>query len=417
VVPGAGLEPAKGYPRGILSQFCAFPYQHPPHTKPSKTGRIEQPTVLLDCLGFPWFGHGHNTGTAPFRFQSRPGGELGSVYPNSSPSYPAPNKKALANARISIPALGLLAGPLLADAQQSGKMARIGVLRHHASPTTHDEAFRQGLRDLGRVEGKNISFEYRFVGGKRDLYPSLLEELIRLKVDIIVTTAGAGLAARKATKTIPIVMGWGADAVENGLAASLARPGGNVTGLSEQYSEINAKLLELLHETLPNATQVAFLWNPTRATYARTYKKAQAVAPSLGLTIQSLALRHPSEIESLLEQAAQQRADALLVMGRMYTTFGPQIGEFAAKNRIPVFSVSTVNLEKHFGLLAYTHDRHDMFRRAATHVDKILKGAKPADLPMQLPVKFNMVVNLKTAKELGITIPSSILYRADKVIK
>ncbi len=208
-----------------------------------------------------------------------------------------------------------------------------------------------------------------------------------------------------------------ADAVENGLVASLARPGGNVTGMTEQYSEINIKLLELLHETLPKVTRVGFLWTSPSRVYGRTFRAAQAVAPALGLTIQSLALRHPKEIDSVLEAAAQEQAGALLVMGRVYITFGRRIAEFAAKNRVPVFSVAPRAVKEHFGLLSYSPYFIDMFRRAATYVDKILKGTKPADLPVQQPVKFILVVNLKTAKQLGITIPPEVLYQATKVIK
>ncbi len=317
-------------------------------------------------------------------------------------------------------ALGLLAGPLPTEAQQqAGKVYRIGNLSLRAGPSAPDEAFRQALRDLGWIEGQNIAIEYRWAAGKRDRYPALVEELIRLKVDIIVSAAGAAgvRAAKKATSTIPIVMVTAADAVENGLVASLARPGGNVTGMSEQYSEINMKLLELLHETLPKVTRVAFLWKPTASVYERTFRAAQSVAPALGLKIQSLALRHPKEIDSVLEGAAQERAGALLVMGRMYITYGRRIAEFAAKNRMPVFSIMSLAVEKHFGLLAYDRDRIDTFRRAATYVDKILKGAKPSDLPVQRAAKFSLVVNLKTAKQLGITIPPNILYQATKVIK
>ena len=313
----------------------------------------------------------------------------------------------------------------LAEAQQAGKMPRIGYLKRGAGPRARDEAFRQALRDLGWIEGQNIAIEYRWAAGKIDRLPALAQELVSLEVDLIVT-AGRRVtqAAKNATSTIPIVMALGADAVENGLVASLARPGGNVTGLSEQYSEVNTKLLELLHETLPKVTRVAFLWNPNSPVYARTFKAAQAVAPALELTIQSLEFDHyrkaelrPEKIESVLETAAQERAGALVAMGAMYHIFGRRIAAFAAKNHMPVFSVSRSAVEKHFGLLAYTHDGIDMHRRAAMYVDQILKGAKPADLPLQLPVKFILLVNLKTARALGITIPYSVLFQADKVIK
>ncbi len=318
---------------------------------------------------------------------------------------------------IGILALTFLSVLLPTEAQQAGKMARIGYLRHSRGPNARDEAFQKALRELGWVEGKNITIEYRWTAGKGDLLDALAQELVRLKVDLIVASTGGRVqAAMRATKTIPIVMAVAADAVENGYIDSLARPGGNVTGMSEQYAATNMKLLEVLHETLPKVTRVAFLWDPTSRTYKRTFKKAQAVAPALGLMIQSLALRNAEELESLLEGAVQEQAGALVVMGRMYANLGPRIAEFAAKNRMPVFSVHIPSVTK-FGLLAYAFDGTDMFRRAATYVDKILRGAKPSDLPVQRPVKFNLVVNLKTAKQIGVTIPPEVLYRADKVIK
>ncbi len=321
--------------------------------------------------------------------------------------------------------LGLFAAPLPAKAQQAGKAYRIGYLRHNTGPSRRDEVFRQALRDLGWIEGQNIAIEYRWAAGKMDRLPALAEELVRLKVDLIVTAIRPAVqAAKNATRTIPIVMLWCADAVENGLIASLARPGGNITGLSEQYAAVNAKLLEVLHETLPKVTRVAFLWNPASSAYARTFRKAQAVAPALGLMIQSLEFDHyrkaesrPEVLESLLETAVQERAGALLAMSGIYRLFGPQIAAFATKNRIPVFAVTPSAVEKHFGLLAYAPDWVDMSRRAATYVDKILKGAKPADLPVQQPIKYNLVVNLKTARPLGITIPPEVMFRATKVIK
>ncbi len=312
--------------------------------------------------------------------------------------------------------LGLLSGPLPTDAQKAGKVPRIGYLSFRAGPIAADEAFRQGLRDLGWIEGQNIAIEYRWAAGKRDRYPTLAEELVRLKVDLIVAATSAPIrAAKNATTTIPIVMVSGSNAVERGLVDSLARPGGNVTGMATQFSEVNAKLLELLHETLPKVTRFALLaGNPT----SPIWRRLQATGRALGLTIQPLAWgRHPEDLESVLEATAQERAGALLVSGSTYSRFGRQIAEFAAKNRMPVFSVNWPRVEKHFGLLGYGPDWPDMYRRAATYVDRVLKGAKPADLPVQLPVKFTLVVNLKTAKQLGITIPPDVLYRADKVIK
>ena len=318
---------------------------------------------------------------------------------------------------ISTLVLGLLAGPLVAEAQKAGKMPRIGFLSFRSGPRGPDEAFRQALRDLGWIEGQNIAIEYRWGAGKQGRYPALAEELVRLKVDVIVTTGRTVTqAAKNATKTIPIVMAVGADAVEHGLVASLARPGGNVTGMSEGYAEIHTKLLEVLHETLPKVTRVAFLWNDTPV-YARSLRAVQAVAPALGFTIQSLEFRPGEEIESVLEAAVQERAGALMVVTGMYRSSGRQIAEFAAKNRMPAFSMSRSSVGRYFGLISYGPHWPDMYRRSATYVDKILKGAKPADLPVQRPVKFSLVVNLKTAKQLGITIPPEVLYQATKVIK
>ena len=315
--------------------------------------------------------------------------------------------------------LGLLAAPLPAEAQQEGKIPRIGYLSHRARPPfAVDETFRQAMRDLGWIEGENIAIEYRWAARRWDRLPAMVEELLRLKVDLIVTqTRPIAQAAKNATTTIPIVMASGSDAVENGLVASLARPGGNVTGMSEQYSDMHTKLLELLHETLPKVTRVAFLGNPTSPTHVRTLRGLQSIAPALGLTIQSLELRHAEDIESVLEAATQERASALVVPAQMYSRLGKRIAEFAAENRVPVFSLSYGSVEKHFGLLAYAPDWREMGRRAAIYVDKILKGAKPWDLPVQRPAKFRLVVNLKTAKQLGITIPPNILYQATKVIK
>jgi len=306
----------------------------------------------------------------------------------------------------------------LAEAQKAGKVYRIGYLHFRGGPSASDKAFRQGLLDLGWVEGKNISIEYRWrAAGKPRRYAAKVEELVRLKVDLIVTAGRkATQAAKNTTKTIPIVMAVGADAVENGLVASLARPGGNVTGMSEGYAEVHTKLLEVLHETLPKVTRVAFLWKDSPV-YARAMRAVQAVAPALGLTIQSLEFRSGEEIESVLEAAVQERAGALMVVTGMYRSFGQQIAEFSAKSRVPVFSISRSSVRKYFGLIGYGPHWPDMYRRAATYVDKILKGAKPADLPVQRPVKFSLRVNLKTANQLGITIPPNVMYQATKVIK
>jgi putative tryptophan/tyrosine transport system substrate-binding protein len=310
-----------------------------------------------------------------------------------------------------------------AQAEQPRKMPLIGNLDYRAA-IDRDEAFFQALRDLGWIEGQNIAIEYRWAEGRIDRLPALAKELVGMKVDLIVARAAFAVrAAKSATTTIPIVMVRAADAVENGLIASLARPGGNVTGMSEDHADLHTKLLELLHETLPQVKRVAVLWNPASSTYTRSFRASQAVAPAFGLTIQSLQFDHypkpelREKIESVLEAAARERAGALVVMPAMYNILGRPIATFAAKNRMPVFSTTDRAVEKHFGLLAYTWGTTDMSRRAATYVDKILKGAKPADLPVERPRKFDLLINLKTAKQLGLTVPQSVLYRADRVIR
>lgn len=315
--------------------------------------------------------------------------------------------------------LGSLTTPFVIEAQQPGKVYRIGYLSHEAGPTATYEAFLQALHNLGWVEGENIAIEYRWTAREpQHRLLTLAEELVRLKVDLIVAvTASRVLAAMKATTTVPIIMASAADALESGLITNLAHPGGNVTGTSWQYSEVHTKLLERLHETLPQVTQVGFLWNPNRSVYMRTFKKVQAVAPALGLTIHSLEMHRAEELENALEAATQERVGALMVMGRIYSEYGRRIAAFVAQNRIPVFSVWTRSVEKRFGLLAYAPDRIETFRRVATYVDRILKGAKPGDLPVERPQKFDLIVNLKTAKALGITIPPIILYQATEIIR
>lgn len=310
-----------------------------------------------------------------------------------------------------------------ASAQRARKMPLIGYLDYSAA-TDKDEAFFQSLRDLGWIEGQNIAIKYQWAKGNLDRLPTLAKELVQLKVDLIVAkTATAIQAAKSATTTIPIVMVRGADAVENKLIASLALPGGNVTGMSEDQADLHTKLLELLHETVPQVKQVAVLWDPASATYTRSFRAIQTVAPTFGLTIQSLELNRYLEakvrfekLDGVLETAARKRVGALVVMPAMYNVLGQQIAAFATKNRMPVFTVSNA-VEKYFGLLAYTYSTNDMSRRAATYVDKILKGAKPADLPVERPRKLDLLINLKTAKQIDLTIPPNVLARADRVIR
>jgi ABC-type uncharacterized transport system substrate-binding protein len=316
-------------------------------------------------------------------------------------------------------ALSLLAPPLSAEGQQAGKVYRLGFLRwQDDAPDASLKALQQELRALGWIEGRNVAFEYRWAAGREDRLPRLAEELVRSKVDLIVTnTILCALAAKNATKTIPIVMTVGAEAVENGVVASLARPGGNVTGLSEHYASIHTKILGLLHETLPEVTRVAFLMDSTSPTFVRTREALQAAAPSLMLTIKAIEYRRDAEFEGALQAVARERVGALIVPGSILLANGRRIAEVAVKTRMPVFSINPTYVETHFGLLAYGPDFLDMYRRAATYVDKILKGAQPADLPVQQPSKFNLIVNLKTARQLGIAIPPIILHQATKVIE
>lgn len=316
-------------------------------------------------------------------------------------------------------AVVLLALGVIAEAQQPQRIPRIGYLHFRAGPSITDEAFFQALRDLGWIEGQSIAIEYRWAAGKRERYQALAEELVRLKVDIIVTAIrSVTQAAKNATSTIPIVMASAPDAVENGLVASLAHPGGNVTGMSEQHAEINTKLLELLHETLPNVTRVAYLGaDPTSPASVRIVRALQLAAPGLGLTIQPRTARKPEDLEGLWKAASQERTGALMVGGSVYSRLRRPIADLAAKNQVPVFSINWPLVEKYFGLLGYGPDWADMYRRAATYVDKILKGRKPADLPVQRPVKYTLIANLKAAKQIGLTIPPNVLARADRVIR
>ena len=321
-------------------------------------------------------------------------------------------------------ALGVLAAPLPVDAQQAGHIRRIGFLSLTLPPESSAEsvarvaAFRQGLREFGWIEGQNIAIEYRWAAGRLARLPALAEELVRLQVDLIVAGNNSVVqAAKNATTTIPIVMPLAADVVETGLVASLARPGGNITGRSDSAIELDGKLLELLKETVPQVTRVAILWNASDPYSVRRFTAAQDVARALGFTIHSLAVRHPDEIDRVLEAAAQDRPEALVVWAGIYNPFGPRIAAFAATHRVPVVSNAGAAVEQHFGLMAYAVNSDDMTRRVASYVDKILKGAQPGDLPIERPDKFDLVINLKTAEALGITIPPPILFQATKVIR
>ncbi len=320
-------------------------------------------------------------------------------------------------------ALGLLAGPLPAEAQQAGKVYRIGYLRFGCSSLATNQryiVFRQRLRELGYVEGQNLIIEYRCAGRKRKRRPELAAELVRLKVDVIVTQGAPGLirATQGATRTIPIVLiGIRVDPVEAGIVMSLARPGGNITGITNFDSELHPKRLELLKEAFPRISRVVILWRPGQQ--KQGMKAMEAAGQALGIQIQSVIAVPPYEHESAFSAISRESPDGLIV-GSSGLTLRPghraRIIEFTAKRRLP-----TIYNRSEFvnagGLMSYEADVKDLVRRVASYVDKILKGAKPADLPVEQPTKFELIINLKTAKALGLTIPPEILIQATKVIK
>jgi len=325
---------------------------------------------------------------------------------------------------IGILALGLLAGPLPAEAQQTGKVYRIGFLDYRLRSTTTDPRFvalRQGLRELGYVEGQNLVLEYRSAKGKRKRLPEVAAELVRLKVDIIVTSGAVRVwrAAKQATRTIPIVLAGGAaDPVKAGIVLSLARPSGNITGLTGQNIELHGRRLGLLQEAFPRISRVAIIWTPGQQKLAMTEVKVAAQA--LGIEIQSVLVDPDiglASLESAFSTISQDSPDALL-LGSIGLTLRhrARVVDFMAKRRLPTIYDNSIFV-KAGGLMSYGHSSTDSYRRAATYVDKILKGAKPGDLPVERPTKFYLVINLKTAKKQGITIPPQFLARANKVIK
>ena len=321
--------------------------------------------------------------------------------------------------KFLIAAGSLLAFPLATVAQQPGKVPRIGYLSSLSPSVTAlwDQAFRQGLRDLGWVEGKNISIDYRYAEGRTDRLPDLAADLVRQKVDVIVTSVTPdALAAQKATKVIPIVMATTGDPVAIGLVDNLARPGGNITGLSQIGGELNGKRLELLKEIVPQLSRVAVLWNPQNAGATISWKSIQLAARQLGVGLHSLEARSPNDFAKAFEDAARARAGGLIIIAD--PLFGgnlKRIADLAATNRLPSI-FQTREFVDAGGLMAYGPDRSALFRRAAAYVDKILKGAKPSELPVEQPTKFELVINLKTAKAIGLAIPRSVLLRVDEII-
>ena len=307
-----------------------------------------------------------------------------------------------------------------AQAQQPKKVQRIGYLSGPSPSTSPDriEAFRHGLRELGYVEGKNIVIESRYAEGKFDRLPTLAAELVRLKVDIIVTAGPqATRPAKQATSMIPIVMAQDPDPVGNGFVASLARPGGNITGLATFAPELSGKQVELLKEIVPNLSRVAVLGTSTNPGNAQSLREVEVAAKAFGVKLQYLDILSPNDIETAFRAASKGRADAILLLpGPVLNLQRAQIANLVVKGRLPAIYPQTEYTEVG-GLIYYGANTPDLYRRAATYVDKILKGAKPADLPVEQPTKFEFIINLKAAKQIGLTIPQRVLARADRVIK
>ncbi len=316
-------------------------------------------------------------------------------------------------------AAGCLAAPLAAGAQQqAGKLLRIGVLMNLYPPDADPpQALRQGLRDLGYVEGQNLVIDWRYQLGRGDRLPTLAAELVRLKPDVIVADVTVAIrAAMQATSTIPIVMASSADAVGSRLVTNLGRPGGNVTGVTIMLGEMSAKRLQLLKELAPNVSRVAVLWNPALPWHPTMLKDVEAAAPSLRLQPIAIAVRSRDDFGNAFAEIASARADALFVSETMTPGARRQLVDFAAKNRLPTMFHNRDYVAAG-GLISYAPNFAAMYRHAAAYVDKILKGTKPGDLPVEQPTKFELVINRKTAKALGLTLSPSILARADEVIQ
>ena len=310
--------------------------------------------------------------------------------------------------------------PLAAGAQQPGKVPRIGFLGATSAFTEKSriEAFRQGLHELGYVEGENIVIEWRWAEGKFDRLPVLAAELVRLNVEVIVTGGSTSSgAAKEVTTTIPIVMAQTNDPVGSGFVASLARPGGNMTGLSTFAPELSGKRLELLKEVVPKLSRVAVFGDSTTPGNAQALKETELAARALKVQLRYLDILGPKDIETAFREASKGRADAVLVLGApVLISPRRQIADLTVKNRLPA-AYPVAEYVEDGGLMSYGVSVSDLYRRAATYVNKILKGAKPADLPVEQPTKFELAINLKTAKALGLTIPQSVLGRADQVIE
>jgi len=323
---------------------------------------------------------------------------------------------------ITVVTGSLLAAPLATEAQEASKAARIGYLAANRAAGLHlQEAFLQGLRDLGYVEGRNLVIEFRDAGGNLDRLPALAAELVALKVDVIVAPSTvAAPIAKQATKTLPIVFALVADPVGSGLVTSLARPGGNVTGLSVLATEIVGKRLELLKQAVPGVSRVAVLWQPGSAderAQRDQLKEAEVAARALGMRLQFVEARGPSDFDRAFSEMVRARAAALILLGHVgFFSERRHLVDLTAKNRLPAVYAAREFVDAG-GLMSYAVNFQDVFRRCAVYVDKILKGAKPGDLPVEEPTKFELVINLKAAKALGLTMPPSLLQRADRVIE
>jgi len=321
---------------------------------------------------------------------------------------------------VGVIAGGLLAAPLAVEAQVAGKVYRIGLFDYSADPARQAwwNAFRQRMGELGYVDGQNVTFEPRSAQNDDDRLPKVAAELVGLKVDLIVTGGqSAAIAAKRATSTIPIVMATGSDPVALGLVTSLRQPGGNVTGITSINSELSAKRLDLLRTIAPRASRIAMLWDGRDAGSPLGVQETEAAAKSVGLSIHSVPVGNAAGLETVFASVVRGGAGALIIVStaRLFS-YRKRLAELAVKHRLP----TVVGLREYVeagGLASYGTDYSDLFRRAATFVDKVLKGAKPADLPMEQPTKYELVINLKTAKALGLTIPPSLLQRADQVIE
>lgn len=322
---------------------------------------------------------------------------------------------------LALASLGLLSGCTILPPQWQAprRVRRIGVLLGGSpGPSPLVDAFRQGLRELGYVEGEGTVIEFRYAEGREERFPELAAELVRLPVDVIVATGGPpALAAQRVTDTIPIVMPTSGDPVGQGLVASLARPGGNVTGLAGLAQELSGKRLELLKEIVPGAARVAVLWNAANPAKALEFKQTQAAAATLGLKLQSLEIRGADDFEAVSQAAGSDRADGLVVFGdSFFLQHRRRIVDFAAQRRLPAIYELKEFVEAG-GLMSYGPSLPDLFRRAAGYVDKILKGARPAELPVERAERFDFIINLKTAQSRGLTIPQSVLIQVTEIIQ